>query len=190
VSEALDGSGFSEYGQEIPIAYGFSIKIYSPSKAFDWCETEAEKFCVDKLITMGGAMPMELCWMQIPLAMAMVYFNPEIGLAVLFKPNLPGVNKLMSMGVDTGNGATDRFKNMVEDCLPNLQRQYGDNVNYKELFKMLEVFGNKAEQFGMNFVPGLWYLMPNIFGMWYYTGALRRGKEASLSLSSGMNFNK
>lgn len=176
LEDALNVCGFTDFGLEIPVGFGFSVTIYAPYEAMNYCTNEYEKYACSKMMQYGGAIPLSLAWMEFTLAKGLLYFNLEIGLALIIKPDLDGILSSIAHNVDTGDSATGLFGFLQSEQLQVLRQEYGD-TNYKEFLKMEEMFGNKVmNDYGLKFVPILWVMMLSYFNNWYYTGALRRGR--------------
>lgn len=178
LQESLAFTGFSKFGLEFPVGYGLNLKIYPAVKVYDWCDNEVESYCMHKLMDYGGAIPVELIWMGITLACGALYFNRELGMVLVIKPEQNGMKIITEKKIDTGGGATNLFQALFDDQSKILKETYGDNIDYKEFIKMQEFIGDKfINEFGMTFLPIIWPMFPTYFDNWYYTGILRKGKK-------------
>lgn len=177
LEKALNIFGFNSFGMEIPIAYGLAVTFYAPYVVEQWCEDDKERFICEKLIRIGGSIPLRISWLGLNIADCLLYFNNEIGIAAIFKPIIDGLIELNKRGTDSGDGATKWFNTVAGLQHNKLVKRFGKG-NYKEFYKMQEVIANKIEtEFCIKFIPVLWYDMDDSFNTWYYSGALRRGSR-------------
>lgn len=176
---ALANIAFSEFGIKIPICYGLSITIYAPNKAYEWCDNDIDKWMIKKLQEYGGAIPVDIDWMEETISHMMLYFNKEIGMAAIFKIDVGGMGKLTSRGIDSGNAATNIFGQLMNSQDADLKKIYGgSSKSLKEFYKMEEMLCNMMQKdYGIQFVPVIWQMMQPYFNVWYYSGMMRRGHE-------------
>lgn len=173
--DALGVSKFTDYGIKVPIAYGLSVTIYNPSKSFDWCKSEVETFMCDRMIKMGGAMPLSLDWLDFDIAHGIMYFNKEIGIALIIEPDIGELSRASQSKLDSGESFSNIFNWLANNQDKKLREVYG-NSDFKEFYKAEEILANIIQnQFGINMAFVLWPTWEMFFNNWYYTGMMRRG---------------
>lgn len=178
IIEAIGQLGFTGFGLDIPVGFGLSVRILNLEVIHSWCENTFDTFACEKLLYYGGAIPLELSFMSIELASGLLYFNVELGMIVVLKPNIKGILNAVD---NTQLNITDNFKMLLGEQEQILVNSYG-RYDYSKFIKMEEYLGNHiSQQFGLKFIPVLWNMLPSFFDNWYYSGTLRRGRYKRLS---------
>lgn len=173
LSDALHDSGFDKYELSIPIGYGLSITVKMPTRIYDICQYEEEKFAIDRFFKYGGAIVLGLEWLTIKLADAFTYFNPEIGIVMFMYIYIEELDKLAQK---SDNKLTEKAMSFMQSNENVMFTQAYGNKDFSPLYLMQSRLSDELEdKYNIKLTVVPWMNMVDFFNTWYYSGMLKRG---------------